>query len=157
MGLELVFAPADEYIGKSDEDIIEATMEELYRLFPNEIAKDGSKAKLLKYHVIKTPRSVYTATPGREDYRPDQITPISNFFLAGCYTKKYLASMEGATFSGKLAALKLVKEHQKRYKDFKETEFTVIQQRKKEEEQKSVREEMRKKAEEALKRREKNY
>lgn len=154
--LELVFAPAADYIGKSDEDIIEATMEELYRLFPNEIAKDESKAKLLKYHVIKTPRSVYTATPGREDVRPDQISPISNFFLAGCYTKqKYLASMEGATFSGKLCALKLVKEHQKRYKDFKETEFTVNQQREKEEQQISVRDEMRKKAEEAMKRREK--
>lgn len=26
-------------------------MEELYRLFPTELAKDGSKAKLLKYAV----------------------------------------------------------------------------------------------------------
>jgi len=40
-------------------------MEELYRLFPTEIAPDGSKAKLLKYAVVKTPLSVYTATPGR--------------------------------------------------------------------------------------------
>lgn len=35
--LELVFAPAKDWIGKPDEDIIEATMEELYRLFPNEV------------------------------------------------------------------------------------------------------------------------
>ena len=35
--------------------------------------------------------------------RPSQKTPISNFYLAGDYTKqKYLASMEGAVFSGKL-------------------------------------------------------
>jgi len=61
--------------------------------------------------VIKTPRSVYEATAGREDFRPTQKTPISNFYLAGCYTKqKYLASMEGAIFSGKLAAQNIVKD-----------------------------------------------
>lgn len=35
--LELVFAPAKDWIGRPDEDIIEATMDELYRLFPNEV------------------------------------------------------------------------------------------------------------------------
>lgn len=54
--LELVFAPADEWIGRSDEDIIDATMKELEQLFPDEIAADGSRAKILKYHVVKTPR-----------------------------------------------------------------------------------------------------
>nr|AUE44550.1 phytoene desaturase [Scytosiphon dotyi] len=103
--LELVFAPAKDWIGKPDEAIIEATMAELYRLFPNELNKDGSGAQLLKSAVVKTPLSVYEATAGRELYRPVQTSPISNFFLAGCFTKqKYLASMEGATFSGKLAA-----------------------------------------------------
>ena len=46
--LELVFAPAKDWIGKSDEAIVAATMDELYRLFPTELAKDGSKAKLVK-------------------------------------------------------------------------------------------------------------
>ena len=32
-------------------------MGELARLFPTEVAQDGSKAKLLKYAVVKTPRS----------------------------------------------------------------------------------------------------
>ena len=37
--------------------------------------------------------------------RPAQRSPIANFYLAGDYTKqKYLASMEGAVLSGKLAA-----------------------------------------------------
>jgi 15-cis-phytoene desaturase len=103
--LELVFAPAKKWIGKSDEEIIKATMGELERLFPEEIKADESLAKILKYKVIKTPESVYEAIVGREDYRPSQKTPIDNFFLCGCYTKqKYLASMEGAIFSGKLAA-----------------------------------------------------
>jgi 15-cis-phytoene desaturase len=43
--------------------------------------------------------------------RPTQRSPISNFYLAGDYTKqKYLASMEGAIFSGKLAAEALVED-----------------------------------------------
>lgn len=102
--LELVFAPAAEWIGRSDEDIIEATMKELERLFPTEIAADQSLAKIRKYKVVKTPLSVYKATTGREAFRPTQRTPISNFYLCGDYTKqKYLGSMEGAILSGKLA------------------------------------------------------
>jgi 15-cis-phytoene desaturase len=67
--LELVFAPAEDWIGRPDEEIIAATMKELERLFPTEIAADQSKAKILKYKVVKTPLSVYKATAGREDYR----------------------------------------------------------------------------------------
>lgn len=121
--LELVFAPCSplaggniNWIGKSDEDIIDATMGDLARLFPTEIANDpkwpatstqgpNGKAKLLKYSVVKVPRSVYAAIPGRNKYRPSQTTPIPHFTLAGCYTsQKFLGSMEGATLAGKLAA-----------------------------------------------------
>ena len=43
--------------------------------------------------------------PGCQQLRPDQTTPIKNFFLAGDYTmQRYLASMEGAVLSGKLCA-----------------------------------------------------
>ena len=90
---------------RPDEEIIAATMIELERLFPNEIRADGSMAKIRKSKVIKTPLSVYKSTPGREAYRPTQRSPIKNFYLTGDYTKqKYLASMEGAVYSGKLAA-----------------------------------------------------
>ena len=110
--LELVFAPCSpiaggnvNWIAKSEEEIIAATMEELERLFPTEIAADGSKAKLLKYYVVKVPRSVYAAVPGRNKYRPSQKTPIPNFTLAGDWTsQKFLGSMEGAILGGKLAA-----------------------------------------------------
>ena len=110
--LELVFAPCSpiaggkvNWISKSDEEIIQATMGELARLFPTEIAADGSKAKLLKYAVVKTPRSVYAAIPGRNKYRPQQKSPIPNFTLAGDWTsQKFLGSMEGAVLGGKLAA-----------------------------------------------------
>ena len=40
---------------------------------------------------------MYKAVPDVDQYRPDQISPVKNFFLAGDYTDQhYLASMEGA-------------------------------------------------------------
>jgi 15-cis-phytoene desaturase len=121
--LELVFAPCSpmaggkvNWISKSDEEIIDATMGELARLFPTEIAADPKwpataaqgpqgQAKLRKFAVVKTPRSVYAAIPGRNKYRPGQETPIPNLTMAGDWTsQKFLGSMEGAVLGGKLAA-----------------------------------------------------
>jgi len=121
--LELVFAPCSpiaggkiNWIAKTDEEIIDATMGELARLFPTEIANDErwpatskqgtqGQAKLRKFAVVKVPRSVYAAIPGRNKYRPSQETPIDNFVLAGDWTsQKFLGSMEGAILGGKLAA-----------------------------------------------------
>lgn len=121
--LELVFAPCSpiaggnvNWIKKSDEEIIDATMGELARLFPTEIAADEKwpataaqgpqgQAKLRKYAVVKVPRSVYAAIPGRNKYRPSQTTPIPNLTMAGDWTsQKFLGSMEGALLGGKLAA-----------------------------------------------------
>jgi 15-cis-phytoene desaturase len=102
--LELIVAPAKDWIDKSDAEITTAVMTELERLFPQHLTGDNP-AKLRKSIVVKTPRSVYTASPGRQECRPSQSTPISNFFLAGSYTmQEYLGSMEGAVLSGKLAA-----------------------------------------------------
>jgi len=112
--LELVFAPCTpiaggdvDWLAKSNDEIVNATMQELERLFPTEIGAqlpDGG-AQVRKSAVVKTPRSVYAATPGRNKYRPSQATPISNFTLAGCWTsQKFLGSMEGAILAGKLAA-----------------------------------------------------
>jgi 15-cis-phytoene desaturase len=114
--LELIFAPAKDWIGKPDQEIVDATMKELEVLFPREIAADGSLAKVRKFHIVKTARSVYESLAGTGAMRPTQKTPISNFFLAGCFTQqKYLASMEGAVLSGKLAA-KEINEMSKRLK-----------------------------------------
>ena len=102
--LELVFAPAKDWIGRTDQDIVQATMEELKTLFPSHFSGDNP-ARLRKYRVVKTPLSVYKTTPGCQKLRPGQSTPIPNFFLAGDYTRqRYMASMEGAVLSGKLCA-----------------------------------------------------
>ncbi|GAB4525061.1 MAG: 15-cis-phytoene desaturase [Pleurocapsa sp.] len=109
--LELVLAPARDWISKSDEDIVAATMQELQKLFPEDFTGDN-QAKLLKHRIVKTPRSVYRAIPGRQAYRPTQKTPINNFYLAGSYTmQEYLGSMEGAVLSGKLAANAIIRDY----------------------------------------------
>jgi 15-cis-phytoene desaturase len=102
--LELVFAPAKDWIGRSDDDIVAATLEELKRLFPQHFTGEN-QATLRKSIVVKTPLSVYKTVPGCQALRPDQTSPIANFFLAGDYTmQRYLASMEGAVLSGRLCA-----------------------------------------------------
>ena len=106
--LELVFAPCTpeagspvNWLAKPDDDVVAATLDELKQLFPTDMAD----AKLLKSAVVRTPRSVYAAIPGRNKYRPSQKTPIPNFSLCGCFTsQKFLGSMEGAILAGKLAA-----------------------------------------------------
>ncbi|GKV28591.1 hypothetical protein SLEP1_g37614 [Rubroshorea leprosula] len=107
--LELVFAPAEEWISRSDSEIIDAAIKKLAKLFPDEISADQSKANILKYQVVKAPRSAYKITPNCEPWRPMQRSPVEGFYLAGDYTKqKYLASMEGAVLSGKLCAQSVV-------------------------------------------------
>jgi 15-cis-phytoene desaturase len=102
--LELVFAPAKDWIGRSDDEIVAATLEELRRLFPTHFTGED-QATLRKAIVVKTPLSVYKTVPGCQQLRPDQTSPIANFFLAGDYTmQRYLASMEGAVLSGKQCA-----------------------------------------------------
>ena len=65
--LELVFAPAKDWIGRPDEEIIEATMGELKKLFPMHFGGDNP-ATLRKYKVVKTPLSVYKTTPDASSF-----------------------------------------------------------------------------------------
>lgn len=97
-----------DWIGSSDEAIVDAVMEELERLFPGNfgpLADKSARACVRKSSVVKTPQSIYLMAPGMQKHRPLQTTPVSNFFLAGDYTsQRYLASMEGAILSGKQVA-----------------------------------------------------
>jgi zeta-carotene desaturase len=66
------------------------------------------------YSVVKLAQSLYREAPGMEPYRPDQTTPVANFFLAGSYTQQdYIDSMEGATLSGRLAAKAILASQEK--------------------------------------------
>jgi len=38
--------------------------------------------------VVKIAQSLYREAPGMDPFRPDQRTPVPNFYLAGSYTKQ---------------------------------------------------------------------
>jgi uncharacterized protein with NAD-binding domain and iron-sulfur cluster len=40
------------------------------------------------HSIVKIGQSLYREAPGMDPYRPDQTTPVPNFFLAGSYTKQ---------------------------------------------------------------------
>lgn len=101
--MSLVLAPAHQLMDLPNETIISMVMKDIHDRFPK-----SRDAKLLKSTLVKIPQSVYKAVPDVDKFRPDQVSPISNFYLAGDYTdQKYLASMEGAALSGRQVAEKV--------------------------------------------------
>ena len=58
-------------------DAVAETMLELEKLFPGEVAADGSRAKITKSKVVRTPRSVYKAVAGCEAIRSALLPLIS--------------------------------------------------------------------------------
>jgi zeta-carotene desaturase len=101
--MSLVLAPAHHLMDMPNDVIIQMVMKELREKFP-----EARTATLLKSAIVKIPESVYKAVPDVDRFRPDQVSPIPNFFLCGDYTyQSYLASMEGAALSGKHVAEKL--------------------------------------------------
>ncbi len=98
--LQCVLTPGDPWIPRKSEEIVAHTDRQVRELFPS-----AAPLQLLWSNVVKLAQSLYREAPGMEPYRPAQRTPVSNFFLAGSYTRQdYIDSMEGATMSGRLAA-----------------------------------------------------
>ena len=98
--LQCVLTPGDPWIPKKTEEIVAATDAQVRELFPS-----ARNLNLVWSNVVKLAQSLYREAPGMDPYRPDQRTPVGNFFLAGSYTRQdYIDSMEGATMSGRLAA-----------------------------------------------------
>lgn len=98
--LQAVLTPGDPFIKKSNEEIAQHVLAQVYELFPS-----SRELNMTWYSVVKLAQSLYREAPGMDIYRPRQKTPVANFFLAGSYTQQdYIDSMEGATISGMLAA-----------------------------------------------------
>eukprot|EP00898_Chlorokybus_atmophyticus_P003283 jgi/Chlat1/3956/Chrsp26S04036 len=103
--MQLVLTPGDPYMGTPNEEIAEIVDKQVKDLFPS--ARD---LKVTWHSVVKIAQSLYREAPGMAScccdvYRPDQATPVPNFFLAGSYTTQdYIDSMEGATLSGRQCA-----------------------------------------------------
>ena len=98
--LQLVLTPGDPFIKENNEAIAHHVLKQVHELFPS-----SRELNMTWYSVVKLAQSLYREAPGMDPYRPNQQTPVPNFFLAGSYTQQdYIDSMEGATISGKQAA-----------------------------------------------------
>lgn len=98
--LQLVLTPGDPFMKESNEAIAYRVLKQVKALFPS-----AADLNMTWYSVVKLAQSLYRESPGMDLFRPNQETPIANFFLAGSYTQQdYIDSMEGATLSGRQAA-----------------------------------------------------
>ncbi len=98
--MQLVLTPGDPFIKENNEAIAHHVLDQVHKLFPS-----SQDLNMTWYSVVKLAQSLYREAPGMDPYRPNQKTPVANFFLAGSYTQQdYIDSMEGATLSGKQAA-----------------------------------------------------
>ncbi|WOL04236.1 zeta-carotene desaturase [Canna indica] len=98
--IQAVLTPGDPYMPLLNDAIIEKVQRQVVNLFPS-----SQGLEVIWSSVVKIGQSLYREAPGNDPFRPDQRTPVTNFFLAGSYTKQdYIDSMEGATLSGRQAA-----------------------------------------------------
>ncbi|EOY11130.1 Zeta-carotene desaturase [Theobroma cacao] len=98
--LQCVLTPGDPYMPLPNDEIIKRVAKQVLALFPS-----SQGLEVIWSSVVKIGQSLYREGPGKDPFRPDQKTPIKNFFLAGSYTKQdYIDSMEGATLSGRQAS-----------------------------------------------------
>lgn len=98
--LQCVLTPGDPYMPLTNDIIIERVSKQVLSLFPSSQGLEVTWSS-----VVKIAQSLYREGPGKDPFRPDQRTPVKNFFLAGSYTKQdYIDSMEGATLSGRQAS-----------------------------------------------------
>ncbi|EFJ44652.1 hypothetical protein VOLCADRAFT_95071 [Volvox carteri f. nagariensis] len=102
--MQCVITPAAPYMSWTNEAIAAETDRQVRQLFPS-----ARGLKCTWHSIVKIGQSLYEEAPGMDLYRPDQKTPVPNFFLAGSYTKQdYIDSMEGATLSGRQCAYSIL-------------------------------------------------
>ncbi|KAK9050868.1 hypothetical protein SSX86_030162, partial [Deinandra increscens subsp. villosa] len=98
--LQCILTPGDPYMPLPSDEIIRRVSKQVLDIFPS-----AQGLEVTWSNVVKLGQSLYREGPGKDPFRPDQKTPVKNFFLAGSYTKQdYIDSMEGATLSGRHAS-----------------------------------------------------
>ena len=98
--LQLVVSASRELTNLPRNEIVDIAVGDLRLYFPR-----VREAKLLKSHVVKEQRAVFSAAPETESLRPGVQTTFPNVFIAGDWTRTgWPATMEGAVRSGYLAA-----------------------------------------------------
>jgi squalene-associated FAD-dependent desaturase len=98
--LQLVVSASRDLTNLSRSQIIDVAVGDLRLYFPR-----VREANLVKAHVIKEQRAVFSPAPETESLRSGPQTAIPNLFLAGDWTNTgWPATMEGAVRSGYIAA-----------------------------------------------------
>jgi 15-cis-phytoene desaturase len=97
--LSVILTPPERFLSMEPREILEIACRDAERLGVR------VRDRLLDYRVVKLPADFYELSPGTDALRPPQATPIAGLTLAGDYTRQvYIATMEGAVVSGKIAA-----------------------------------------------------
>lgn len=97
--LSVILTPPEPFLAMEPAEILEITCRDAERLGVR------VRDRLVDYRVVKLPADFYSLSPGTDALRPPQATPIDGLTLAGDWTcQQYLATMEGAVVSGRLAA-----------------------------------------------------
>jgi 15-cis-phytoene desaturase len=97
--LSIILAPSDRFIGMAEHDVLEIALADADRLGLR------VRGRVKNHRLVNHPSDFYALEPRQDELRPPQATPIAGLTLAGDYTRqKYLATMEGAVVSGRLAA-----------------------------------------------------
>ncbi len=97
---QVVISASRELKGRSQEEILNAVIEELTDIWP-----ETGEAKLTGGRVVTEHRAVFSVTAGSDKFRPPQQSPVVNLQFAGDWTQTgWPATMEGAVRSGFLAA-----------------------------------------------------
>ena len=102
--LQVVVSAARQFRGLGHDVVQCRIVEELSQLFPA-----AQPETLLRARVVTEHAATFSAVPGVDQWRPDQVSPLENLFVAGDWTATgWPATMEGAVRSGYLAAEKLL-------------------------------------------------
>jgi 15-cis-phytoene desaturase len=97
--LSIILTPPERFLPMEPAEILEITCRDAERLGVR------VRDRLVRYRVVKLPADFYSLSPGTDTLRPPQETPVEGLTLAGDYTRQqYLATMEGAVVSGRIAA-----------------------------------------------------
>ncbi|SDH89413.1 15-cis-phytoene desaturase [Alteribacillus persepolensis] len=98
--LSIILAPPERFTDLSGEETLDIVLKDLHA-----IGTPLNRDDIITYRKIVHHHDFYHLGPGHHKMRPSQKTPIKGLTLAGDYTMQpFFATMEGAVYSGKLAA-----------------------------------------------------
>ncbi|XP_010934915.1 zeta-carotene desaturase, chloroplastic/chromoplastic isoform X1 [Elaeis guineensis] len=106
--IQAVLTPGDPYMPLPNDAIISRVQKQVLELFPS-----SQGLEVLWSSVVKIGQSLYREAPGNDPFRPDQKTPVENFFLAGSYTKQLLLGISREISTSEDACIPLSEKHQK--------------------------------------------